>query len=238
LGEGKIMRITRRRIDFLQKIKQLYETTNLPVHYTRVAELLKVSKWSAYEMLKTLEKEGFLASQYEVNQGEKFPGRAMVLFAPTHLADLVLSGKALKEKIPVKEWQQVNERLLSLCEKLKKANPKELVEQLMAELPGLESPLIFSAYMIVLLIAQLQTLGEKSIGLVKNVVMNTIKTETGLAIFAGAVMGSMLKTANQFPLLSQIVSYMDRFQVNLAELNQSEHALLMGFLEETLEKAT
>jgi hypothetical protein len=186
----------------------------------------------------TLEKEGLLASQYEVNQGEKFPGRAMVLFTPTHLGDLVLSGEALKEKIPVKEWQQVNERLLSLCEKLKKVNPKELVEQLMAELPGLESPLIFSAYMIVLLIAQLQTISEKGIGLVKNVVMNTIKAETGLIIFAGAVMGSMLKTANQFSLLSQIVSYMDRFQANLAELNQSEHALLMNFLEETLEKAT
>jgi len=48
----------------------------------------------------------------------------------------------------------------------------------------------------------------------------------------------MLKTANQFPLLSQIVSYMDKFQVNLAELNQSEHALLMGFLEEMMEKTT
>ncbi|HAG11411.1 MAG TPA: hypothetical protein DCK76_08555 [Desulfotomaculum sp.] len=232
------MRITRRRIDFLQKIKQLYETTNLPVHYARVAELLKVSKWSAYEMMKTLEKEGLLASQYEVNQGEKFPGRAMVLFTPTHMGDLVLSGEALKEKIPIKEWQQVNERLLSLCEKLKKANTKEIVEQLMAELPGLESPLIFSAYMIVLLIAQLQTISEKGVGLVKNVVMNTIKAETGLIIFAGAVMGSMLKTANQFPLLFQIVSYMDRFQANLAELNQSEHALLMNFFEETLEKAT
>ena len=127
---------------------------------------------------------------------------------------------------------------MSLCEKLKKANTKEIVEQLMAELPGLESPLIFSAYMIVLLIAQLQTISEKGVGLVKNVVMNTIKAETGLIIFAGAVMGSMLKTANQFPLLSQIVSYMDRFQANLAELNQSEHALLMNFLEETLEKAT
>lgn len=232
------MRITRRRIDFLQKIKQLYETTNLPVHYARVAELLKVSKWSAYEMLKTLEKEGLLSSQYEVNQGEKFPGRAMVFFAPTRLVDLVLSGKVLKEKVPVKEWQQTNESLLFLCEKLKKANPKEMVEQLMADLPRLENPLIFSAHMIVLLIAQLQTISEKSIELVKNVVMNTIKAETGLAIFAGAVMGSMLKTANQFPLLSQIVSYMDRFQANLAELNQYEHALLMSFLEETLEKAT
>lgn len=232
------MRITRRRMDFLQKIKQLYEATNLPVHYARVAELLGVSKWSAYEMLKTLEKEGFLASQYEVNQGGKFPGRAMVLFAPTHLADAVLSGNTWEEKAPLKEWRQVKQRLLSLCAELKKNNPRELIEQLMAELPGLERPLIFSAYMIALLIAQLQTLSAKSLGLVKNVVLGAAKAETGLAMFAGAAMGSMLKTATQFPMLSQIAGHLDRFQDNLAELNQSEQALLMDFLEEALEKAT
>lgn len=231
------MRITRRRLDFLRKIKQLYETTNLPVHYTRVAELLGVNKWSAYEMLKTLEKEGFLTSQYEVNQGEKFPGRAMVLFAPTRMAEAVLSGQGLEEKFPGKEWRQVKQRLLSLCAELKKSNPRELIEQLMAELPGPEHPLIFCAYMITLLIVQLQTLSIMSRGLVKNVVLGAEKAETGLAMFAGAAMGSMLKATTQFPLSSQIVSHLHRFQDNLAKLNQSEQALLMDFLEEALEKA-
>jgi Mn-dependent DtxR family transcriptional regulator len=55
--------ITRRRMDFLRIIKQLYESTNLPVHYVRVAQLLGISKWSAYEMLKNLEKEGLVSSQ-------------------------------------------------------------------------------------------------------------------------------------------------------------------------------
>ncbi len=232
------MRITRRRMDFLQKIKQLYEAANAPVHYARVAELLGVSKWSAYEMLKTLEKEGLLVSQYEVNQGERFPGRAMVLFAPTRLADAVLSGSTLEEKAPLKEWRQVKERLLSQCGGLKKNNPREFIEQLMAELPGPERPLIFSAYMITLLIAQLQTLSAKSLGLVKKVVLGAAKAETGLATFIGVAMGSMLKTTPQLPLLSQIVSHLDRFQDNLVELNQSEQAQLMDFLEEALEKAT
>jgi len=189
-------------------------------------------------MLKTLEKEGLLASQYEVNQGEKFPGRAMVLFAPTRLAEAVLSGSTLEEKAPLKEWRQVRQRLLSLCEGLKKNNLRELIEQLMAELPGLERPLIFSAYMLTLLIAQLQTLSAKSLGVVKKVVLGAAKAETGLATFVGVAMGSMLKTAAQLPPLSQIVSHLDRFQDNLAELNQSEQAQLMDFLEEALEKAT
>ena len=231
------MRITRRRMEFLQTIKHICESTGLPVHYTRVAQRLGVSKWSAYEMLKTLEKEGLLASQYEVNQREKFPGRAMVLFAPTHLADIILSGNTLKQNVPFKEWQLAKQRLLSLCAELKK-NSEELVEQLTAELPSLKRPLIFSAYMIMLLIAQMQTLSTKSLGLVKNVALGAAKAETGLAMFAGAAMGSMLKTATQFPLLSQIADDLDRFQDNLAELNQTEQALLIGFLKEALEKAT
>jgi len=231
------MRITRRRKEFLQKIKQLYDAAKLPVHYARVAELLGVSKWSAYEMLRTLEKEGLLASRYEVNRGEKFPGRAMVLFVPTRLADAALSGNMWEEKDPLKEWRQVRQRLLSLCAGLQTNHSEELTEQLIIELPRVGRPLIFSAYMIALLIAQLQTLSAKSLGLVKNVVKDAAKAETGLVMFAGAAMGSMLKTATQFPLLSQIASYLDKFQDNLAELNQSEHILLMDFLEEALEKA-
>lgn len=232
------MRITRRRMDFLKKIQQLYEATNLPVHYAQVGKLLGVSKWSAYEMLKTLEKEGFLTSQYEVNHGERFPGRAMVLFAPTSLADEVLSEVASEEKALGMEWRQVKDRLLSMCETLKgEINSRKLVEELLGELPDLERPLIFSAYMIALLIAQLQSLGEKGIGLLKNVVMGAAKTETGLAMFAGAAMGSMLKTAAQFPLVSQLVGQMARFQDKLAELNQTEQAVLMDFLAEALEKA-
>jgi len=232
------MRITRRRMDFLQKIKQLCEITNTPVHYARVAKLLGVGKWSAYEMLKTLEKEGLLTSQYEVNQGEKFPGRAMVLFMPTGLADAVLSGNTQEEKTPLREWREVKERLLSLCKGLKKNNPRELIVQLMSELPGPDRPLIFGAYMIALLIAQLQTMSKKSLALVKNVVLGATKAETALATFVGVAMGSMLKSATQLPLLSQIVNHLDKFQDNLADLNQSEQAQLMDFLEQALEITT
>lgn len=228
------MRITRRRMDFLRKVKQLYETTNIPVHYARVAELLGVSRWSAYEMLKKLEKGGFLTSHYEVNQGEKFPGRAMVLFAPTHLLDLALSGKTIKYSLPVKEWEKVNEKLSYLHEELKKANPGELAEKLMAELAGLESPLIFSAYMLAVLTAQLQNLNQKSIELIKGMVMDATKAETALAMFAGAVIGNMLRTATQFPYLSQITGFLAKFQSQLNKLTQPEQALMMDFLDKAL----
>jgi hypothetical protein len=91
--------------------------------------------------------------------------------------------------------------------------------------------------MLALLIVQLQTLSEKSLGPVKNVVLGAAKAETALAMFAGAGMGSMLKTAPQFPLLSQMVGHLDKFQGNLSKLSQSEQAMLMDFLEAALENA-
>jgi len=228
------MAITRRRLDFLEKIKQEYDYTGLPVHYVRVAELLGISKWSAYEMLKTLEKEGFIASQYEVNHGEKYPGRAMVLFVPTRQLDIALSGKPVEE--PLGEWCQIKERLLSFCEDVKKGHSKEVVKELVAELAGIGNPMISTAYVITILISQLQTLSDRSVGLIKKLVADTVSPESGLAMFAGAIIGSMPKITSKVQPVSLLLNYLSGFQKNLALLNRAEQALLMEFLGNALAK--
>lgn len=232
------MAVTRRQMDFLQIIKQVYEATNLPVHYARVAELLGISKWSAYEMLKTLERKGFLTSQYEVDQEKKYPGRARVMFAPTQLVNLVLSGKTLEDMAPVKEFQLLKERLMFFYDKTTKTAPGELVEQMRTELSGVENPLVFCAYVITILILQLQTLSKTSISLLKNVALEVSEGKIGLAMFVGAAIGSMAKTASQVQLLSHMADCLSGFQKNLAILNRSEQALLMDFLSEMLAKTT
>lgn len=230
------MIITRRQKDFLEITKQIYEATNLPVHYARVAELLKVSKWSAYEMLKTLEEKGFLTTQYEVNLKKKYPGRARVMFAPTQLANLVLSGKMLETMTPIKEVQLLKEKILSFYDKPKKSKLRELMEQLKNELPNIENPLVFCAYVIAILILQLQILSKASIHLLKSMVLNVAKEETGLLMFVGAVMGSMLKTTSHVQLLSQLNDFLSGFQKNLATLSRFEQGLLMDMVCEALAK--
>jgi len=232
------MAVTRRQMDFLKTIKQVYETTNLPVHYARVAEILKISKWSAYEMLKTLERKGFLTSQYEVDQEKKYPGRARVMFAPTQLVNLVLSGKNLEDMAPVKEFQLLKERLMSICDKTTETAPEELVEQMRTELSSAENPLVFCTYVITILILQLQTMSKTSISLLKDVVLEVSEGKIGLAMFVGVAIGSIAKTASQVQLFSHMADCLSGFQKNLAMLNQSEQALLVDFLSETLAKIT
>jgi predicted transcriptional regulator len=227
------MAITQRRMDFLRTIKQLYESTKLPVHYVRVAELLGISKWSAYEMLKNLEKEGLVSSQYEVKQGQKHPGRAMVLFAPTHLMDTILSGKPLE--VSLTEWLQIKERLLSCCEGLKKNdNAKDLVKQLIAELPTIANPMIFSSYVITILIVQLQTLSDNSIGLIKKLIKDAVNPESGIAMFVGAVIGSMPKITSRVNPIAQLMNHLPGLQKNLAQMKHSEQIQLMDFLSDAL----
>ncbi|NSW83130.1 MAG: hypothetical protein HPY90_07625 [Syntrophothermus sp.] len=232
------MAVTRRQMDFLRIIKQVYEATSLPVHYARVAELLGISKWSAYEMLKTLERKGLLTSQYEVDQNKKYPGRARVMFAPTQLVNLVLSGKTLEDMGPVKEFQLLKEKLMSLYEKTTKTAPEELAEQMRTELSGVENPLVFCAYVITILILELQTLSKTSISLLKNVALEVSEGKIGLAMFVGAAFGTMAKAASQVQLLSHMSECLSAFQKNLAKLNQLEQTLLMDFLSEALAKTT
>lgn len=231
------MAITKRRLDFLRIIKQLYEATGLPVHYARVAEVLGVSKWSAYEMLKNLEIDGFLHRQYEVNQVEKNPGRAMVMFLPTNKLEEVLSEKTTASKPANREWQQEKERLLSLFDEVKKGGGKTLLEQFVTELPSLENPLISCAYVITLVFSQLQSLSENSLRLLKDLAVEARKGPVGLAMFVGTAFGSLLKSAEPFSVIGQLTEYLSEFQNNLSSLTQSEERFLMDFLEAALNKA-
>jgi len=235
--EGINLAITKRRLDFLRIIKQLYESTGLPVHYARVAERLGVSKWSAYEMLKNLEKEEFLTSQYEVNQVEKNPGRAMVMFLPTQKLDQALTGKVLDLKTTSREWRQEKERLLALFDESKQGSVKAHWEQLLTELPSLENPLVSCAYVITIVVSQLQTLSGNSLRLLKNMAVEARKGPIGLAMFVGTAMGSLLKTAAPVSAIGQLADFLSEFQKNLTALTQSEQALLLDFLETALGRA-
>jgi hypothetical protein len=231
------MAITRRRLDFLKTIKQVYETTGLPVHYVQVAEQLGVSKWSAYDMLKTLETEGFLTSHYEVNQNEKSPGRAMVRFLPTPTLNLALSGKAFTLGMSHIEWRQTRDRLLSLFDDPKLNSINARWDQLLTELPKMESPLAFCAYVIAIVVSQLQTLSGNGFNFITNMAKEVLKGQISLAMFVGAAVGSISKMAAQISAVNKLFEFLAGFQKNLAMLTEVEQAMLLDFLETTLVKA-
>lgn len=227
------MIITQRQKEFLIKIKQLYEKSNSPVHYITVAKKFGISKWSAYEMLKVLREKGFLATKYIVSPVEKNPGRSMVFFIPTKITGEILTKK---EQISnqLEEWYQTREYLLQIFKNLKKTSPKKVIDELLEKIPKIEMPIIFSAYIITLLVVCLKTFSTKSIQLIKKNILFTSKPEIALTMFAGTVLGSVLKTATNFNLIDQITIYIKQFQDRIGEINFKEKTLLVDFLKESL----
>src|SRR4051812_19689025 len=98
------MSLTKRRREFLDQIYRQYQTTKLPVHYSEVAEAIGVSKWTAYDVLKTLENQGLLKRTYSTNENET--GRSLVVFSPTKLADEVFQ-KERRQILNTSEWEAI-----------------------------------------------------------------------------------------------------------------------------------
>lgn len=229
--------ITARRLEFLRTIKEIYESSSLPVHYVKVAEKMGISKWSAYEMLKSLERDGLLSRHYEVNSAGKHPGRSMILFAPTRLLVQIVNAAATDVQALTPEWQQIKQRLLSVFDQAEPAKTKALLDQLARELPEVNPPLVACAYVATLLIAQLHNLGENGLGVIRIIMKGAVKAESGLAMLAGAIMGLLARAGLPIQIVSHLSSLLPGFQKNLASLDKGEQELLMEFVDQALDKA-
>ena len=84
LYSERIMTLTHRQRTFLHRLLDVYpDHRDEPVHYSTVAQALGVSNTTAYEMMKLLEKKGYVSSEYRLPDRHRGPGRSQVLFRPT-----------------------------------------------------------------------------------------------------------------------------------------------------------
>ncbi|MDN5347765.1 MAG: hypothetical protein PWP65_1329 [Clostridia bacterium] len=226
--------LTKRRLQFLAGLKKIYEETSAPVHYISVAEKLKVSKWTAYDLLQELEKEGYLRREYVVGQ-EKLPGRSMVMFVPTDNAYRVQED-AEEDKTFTSEWLSVRKYLLSILPHLKAGETGPEVEKLLAEMAiKKEHPLIWSAYTLTLLLISLKSLGEKGLNMVKNLFKGAPGPEAGLILVAGTGLGTALQSSSSLPWQNQLTAFVGRLQEHITQITHKEKKMLADFLQEALE---
>jgi len=73
------MRLTRRQMQFLETLIEIYNETKKPVCYKSVALKLDVSKWTAYDIIQEINRKGYLNVEYKLSSG---PGRSEVRFIP------------------------------------------------------------------------------------------------------------------------------------------------------------
>jgi hypothetical protein len=225
-----MLMLTRRRAQFLDRIQAIYQQTGEPVHYITVAEALQVSKWTAYDVLLELEKEGYLERQYIVNNNEKTPGRSMIMFLPAPLA----GGNSTFAM----DWQQVRARLLDTLGDLLPREAGRVAHELMEEIPGKVYPVITCAYTLTVLLAYLKSLGEKALSLVCGALQKAPRPEAGLLLATGTGLGLAVNLLPQGNPAAQMAGYLNRLQEQIGNLTSGEHRLLLDFLHEALERVS
>jgi len=228
--------LTRRRKEFLGKIMKIYAKTGEPVHYATVAQSLGVSKWTAYDVLRELEKEGLLIMEYAINREERFPGRSQVLFRPTPVAVRTLEIEQV-ENLPGEDWLLVKKRLLGILDNIKNLDPKKIIDELLEEMHTIEKPITYSAYTIALLTAYLSSLGNRGIQLMESYLHLAHRPELILSLFAGTVLGVAIKSMKE-TMTTKLATKIEIFQKHVSEFSRNERKLLVSFLGETLQRAT
>lgn len=234
------MVLTRRRTEFLVQILRLFEAGGEPVHYTAVAEALGVSKWTAYDILKVLEIDGFLHSTYAVSRGDRVSGRSMVVFQPTERAwrwresrDLEHDGRMPAEVVG--DWPATRKKLLGLLDRVKADGARPVLDELLEVMPAIERPVILGAHTIVLLITYLEYLGSRGLATVRSVLRAAAKPEITLSLFAGTAIGSVVGGVKN-GLHKQVEVQVRRFIQSIGECSVREGQLLTGFLRQVLKQ--
>src|SRR5437588_12876650 len=73
--------LTPRRLETLDTLRRLSEEAGGAVHYSLVAARMRISAWTAYSLLRELERTGLVARSY-ARASEHGGGRSRALFAP------------------------------------------------------------------------------------------------------------------------------------------------------------
>ncbi len=105
------MELTSRQLEFVAKLIDLYAEVEDNIHYSQVADRLGVSRSTAYDMLRLLERKGFARAHYVLEEPGG-PGRSTVLFSPTERARETFAR--LREQAgPAAKWELIKARIIS-----------------------------------------------------------------------------------------------------------------------------
>ena len=88
--------LTPRRLETLATLRRLTEEAGSAVHYSLVAARMRISAWTAYDLLLELEKLGLVVRRYVQDGAPTHGGRSRILFAPS---GIVLVPVELAERL-------------------------------------------------------------------------------------------------------------------------------------------
>jgi DNA-binding MarR family transcriptional regulator len=235
-------RLTPRQRTFLNKLLELYRERKGPIHYSDLAERLGVNRFSAYDMLKVLEKKGLASSSYALRSAavasHPGPGRSMVVFSPTPEAARVLAPEGVEDRLG-EEWRAVRSRVLVLLQGAQEANYREALDDLLSRLPEARAPLVYCTEMVGALLLNMQRARTRAGGLNPFGALASLRSggDTGLETLAGLSVGVALTVddESEHSRTQELLDHVRSYQSSLSRLSAEARSALVQFLEEALE---
>ncbi|NIN67684.1 MAG: hypothetical protein GTO63_23870 [Anaerolineae bacterium] len=227
------MGMTERQKAFLEQFWELYREVKAPLHYSAVAEKLKISNISAYDMLRLLKKQGMVASQYLLPKKQRGPGRSTIVFYPTQRAKALFSDP-LPEDYERTEWEDLRDKILQALRR-SKGEYDQMLEELLSRIPRRQSPMLHSTEMITAIVLQMCQLGEETRArLLKEVRTLMLAGESGLSALAGLPVGFTLAEGGNARFTDKLLSHVGRYQENLSRMGTESKKALSDFLLEVV----
>jgi energy-coupling factor transport system substrate-specific component len=228
---GILVDLTARQRAFLRQFMELYREARAPLHYSLVAEKLKLSSISAYDMLRVLKRRGVVASQYLLPKKRPGPGRSTIVFYPTQQAADVFDADATDEADGM-EWEELRDRILRAIRK-GKGEYDQILSELLSRMPRRKSPLLYSTEMVAAIVLQICQLKEETrVRLLKHARALMASEESGLTALAGLPVGFTLAEEVNRGFTDRLLSQVGKYQKHLERLSaRSKKALSEFFLE-------
>jgi len=223
--------LTNRQREYLETVAQCYEETGAPVHYTEVAERLHVSKWTAYDLLTLLAKEGFLAVEHQLDRREGSVGRSMVFFYPTQKAYDLLKQRGMV----LENWEETKKELLGKFAEAQDGGVTLLLKETVAELSKVRSPLLFCAHMISALLLGARAVRRRAEILVAigHLLASLATPEITLLLFVGIALGTILRSGRDLEAVSSLHQYVPAYVEQVREMDAAEQMALLTFIRES-----
>ncbi len=224
------MVLSKRRLQFLDELVGMYQRQRLPIHYEALANAVGVSKWTAYDMLKAIEKSGYVTRSYEVNPNET--GRSQVVFAPTQKATELFEQQRPHEGT-IEKWEESMKALWEMIHSLKHTSIQDLMKKMLDDIPQRQSSLEFCGYILGILIVYLKKVGGRTEVAIRRVINKTAGYSTSLLMFVGTVMGTVIQSVGE-EISNELAELLSSYVKMIGSLSNEEHKLLADFVNEAL----
>lgn len=219
--------LTSRRGEFLARLVAMSRQQEGPVRYADLGAALGVSRWTAYDVLKRLERDGYVRAAYSAPAGPG-RGRSQVLFEP---AILVAPSTAADPD----EWARLERHARSCMARLESAAPATVIDELGREVSRCRTPLGSCLLILAALLLCLKALDAAGLQSLRQLLDAAGRPEVAVSLFAGAAAGALY--AAQDTVRRPLVDYLRRFQRRFAAVKSEDHGLLLRFLRDALDQA-